>query len=328
MASVLGTAASSIVFCASATVGLNQAIQGTLSSADHCVVDNRAHNAILRTLANTGVPFDIADLYDIEDILSLEEIIGAMRPNTRLACLTHVSNVTGSIFPVAAIIRAIRIARPDVAVLVDSSQAAGLVDLQPATQADFVVFSGHKYLHGVPGAAVLVANRKYRPLIFGGTGSHSATLLIEDLPNAPVEVGTFNESAISSLAAVMKEAYETLSERQQIVDKLTVTLWAGLKEMPLRLLGRPPGGDRIGVIAMQPALGNPETDWVPYLHSQGIVARGGLHCAPSVHQQFGLTIGGTLRVSVSIFNTTEDVAEFLSAARDFLTALRMANPGT
>jgi len=78
----------------------------------------------------------------------------------------------------------------------------------------------------------------------------------------------------------------------------------------VRLLGRPPGSDRTGVLAFIPASGDPELEWVPLLRQEGVVARGGLHCSPRIHQQAGAS---TVRFSVSRFTTEQEIDVALRA---------------
>jgi len=185
-ATSLGVVPDHVVFQPSVTYGVNAAIRGSLGAGAHVVVDNRAHNCVLRTVANApGITFTVSPLHALDDSLHLPALEHALTPATRLVALTAVSNVTGSIYDVGTAVRMIRRIRPDVGILVDAAQAAGMADLGPSLEADFVVFGSYKYLHGVPGAAVLVARHPLRPTVFGGTGTSSATLRVEDLPTPP-----------------------------------------------------------------------------------------------------------------------------------------------
>lgn len=329
-AGLLDCSTDQVAFSPSATIGINQVIAGFLRAGDHCVVDNRSHNAVLRAVANQpGVSFDVAGLYDADDRARVEVLTRQLRPETRLVCLDHVSNVTGSIYDVGQVIRSVREQGPEVAVLVDASQSAGLLDLRDLGGADFVVFGAHKYLHGIPGAAILVRRRPLRPIFFGGTGTHSAIIRIEDLPGPPLEVGTDNEPAVCALVRCMEAAAAELEERRSRNEELTAYLWSRLSAFPeLRPIGRPPGRDRIGVVAVLPELGDPQLEWVPFLASQGIVVRGGLHCAPTIHEELGVLDSGTLRVSVGHYTTREDIDQLVAAMADFLEALRVVGlPG-
>jgi selenocysteine lyase/cysteine desulfurase len=323
-AQLLGRDRSQIVFCASATNGINQAIAGYLQPGDHCIVDNRSHNAVLRTVANLPhVTFDIARIYDSGETMHIQELLCRIGPHTRLVCLNHVSNVTGSVYGIARVIETLRATRPDIACLVDASQAVGLVDLGDALRADFVVFGCQKYLHGIPGAAILVRGRPLRPLLFGGTGAHSSILSIDELPEPPLEVGTVNEAAICALVKCLENAFRDLHQRRDLNRELTAHLCAEIETIEeFQLIGRPSGDDRIGVVAVRPTVGNPQLDWAPYLASQGIVVRGGLHCAPTLHEECGLLAGGTLRISLGLYNTLADIDCLVAAAKEYLVALR------
>lgn len=324
IAALLKVASSQITFTPSVTLAINQVIGGVLEPGDHCVIDNRSHNSVLRTVANQAeVKYSIARLHDARDETLLESLRDEMGPRTRLLCLNHVSNVTGTIYDVDAIIETARRHCPELVVLVDASQAAGLLDLQTLARADFVVFGGHKYLHCMPGAAVLLRRRELKAKLFGGTGTHSAMIKVADMPEAPLEVGTPNEPVICALAASILEATTSLERRRELTTSLTGALMDALASHDFfRILGRPSTAQRIGVVAIVPALGDSELDWAPFLLSQGIVARGGLHCCPTVHEELGLLRGGTLRFSLSMYNTPSDISNLMEALSDYASALR------
>ncbi|MCE9531288.1 MAG: aminotransferase class V-fold PLP-dependent enzyme [Planctomycetes bacterium] len=323
LAASMGVESEQVVFQPSVTYGINAVIRGTLVPDAHVVVDNRAHNSILRTLANTpGTLFTIARLHTLDESLNLPALENAFKRETRMVALTAVSNVTGSVYDVGSIIRHIRRIRPDVTILVDAAQAAGLVDLGPSLEADFTVFGAYKYLHALPGVAVLVARRPLLPFIFGGTGTNSATLRVEDLPNAPLEVGTPNEPAVAALTAAWEDASDHRTQYRERNRELAYHLLVGAtRTRGVRVLGRPANAERIAILGLVTECGHVERDWVPYLESQGIIVRGGLHCSPSIHEDHCLLAGGTLRLSASRFTATSDIDAAWDAIGDFASSL-------
>ena len=320
-AAAVGTDAAFLFFVPDATFGLNAVLRGYLRPGDTCILDNRPHNAVLRTVdALAGVVYAIAELHDPDERTDPNRLLRLITPSTRLDCLTHVSNVSGSVYDLGSVLVDLRRRFPDVAVLVDAAQSAGCIDLSQAIEADFVVFPAHKHLCSVPGAAILVAKRPLRPLLTGGTGRRSR-LLRDDDGSHFMEVGTPNSPAIAAMVAALEDWAAHSAAYASAVATLQEQLWAALEGMPgLTLLGRPPGDRRTGIVAMATQRSDPEADWVPFLRAAGIIVRGGLHCSPVHHDQLGLR-AGTLRLSIGRFNTSANIDDAAAAIRDFAGAL-------
>lgn len=323
---VLKLPTSDVFFVAEATLAINCVVQAWLKPGDHCVADNRSHNAITRTLYGMGgVEWSTADLYDANEHAHPQRLVEELRSNTRLVCLTHVSNVTGSIYDLADLIPRIHAAAPQAAILADSSQAAGTTDLSALPLADFAVFPGHKHLHSTPGAAVLMARRRLQPVVFGGTGTFSARMSLDEYETNFVEVGTPNLPAIMALAESLRHYTAHGADYQARLAGHTERLWNGLRDIRgVRPIGRPPGASRNGTIACV-VPGRPEQEWVPYLRSQGIIVRGGLHCCPAAHAGTDYEEQGSLRISLSRYTTGDEVEQFLSRASEFADFMSTAD---
>lgn len=126
--SLLGVDHTHLFFLSDATLALNAVIRGYVGAGDHCVTDNRSHNAVLRTLNGIpGVSWQVARVHDLheEPDFSFLDVID----EPKLVCLTHTSNVTGSVYDVTTLIRRIRSRFPKAAVLVDASQSVGFAPL-------------------------------------------------------------------------------------------------------------------------------------------------------------------------------------------------------
>jgi selenocysteine lyase/cysteine desulfurase len=325
VAKAIGSKHDEVIFTLGATLAINQIIAGHLSKDDHVVVDNRSHNSVLRTLFNLdGIDYSVATIYDQQENFCIDALLEQLRSNTRLLCLNHISNVTGSIYPIKYIVAELQRVRPDVAVFVDASQSAGILDLADELRGvDFFCFPGHKHLGSIAGAAAIVARKPLRPLYFGGTGRESAQF-DANLILHPHEVGTPCLPAIAGMVSSLEDATKNLVGIRAHDTLLTERMWSILENIKeIELIGRPPGIDRIGVIAFAPLHGEPEIDWLPYLRMQGVIARGGLHCSPTIHLERGLGSGGTVRFSLGPSNNLSEVesvgrivaefAEFLSA---------------
>jgi len=90
--------------------------------------------------------------------------------------------------------------------------------------------------------------------------------------------------------------------------RLVERLWDGVARIrQLRPFGRPPGKCRVGILAVVTITGHPELEWVPLLRARNVIARGGLHCSPGVHEQLGVLDKGSLRLSVGQYTSMDDV---------------------
>ena len=117
---------SRIIFTHNATGALNLALHGTLSQGDHVITTSMEHNSLLRplrALCSEGVEVTIVKSGG-DGVVDPDNICAALKPNTRMIAIGHVSNVCGAIQPidqVAAICR-----ESGVLFLVDAAQSAGL----------------------------------------------------------------------------------------------------------------------------------------------------------------------------------------------------------
>ncbi|MEV0195773.1 aminotransferase class V-fold PLP-dependent enzyme [Nonomuraea sp. NPDC050691] len=315
IAELLGVAAGEVALLSDGTLAINYVIQGT-ARGGRILADNRSHNAVLRT-ANAVGRLTVVDLYSLEDEPQ-EFLDPGFVPD--LICLTHTSNVNGAVLGVEQALAGFRERFPGCPILVDASQAAGAADMGGALAADYVVFPGHKHLGAVPGAAVLVARRALRPLVFGGTGAGAEDAVWSGDGNV-VEVGTPNAPAALALAAALARAQEEQEADRKRIAELVALLHAGLAEMrSLRPIGPPPDGARTGVVGCAVTVGHPELDWARTLGLQGVIVRGGLMCSPVHHGQLGLPLG-TLRFSVSRHNSAEQVERAVAVVAELDRAL-------
>lgn len=309
-----------VFFTHSATVGLNQVIKGAARNGCRLAIDNRSHNAVIRSWHSLADRCQcmLASIYDEKDQFIEEKLLEILAKSPDLLCLTHISNVNGSIYPVPEIISLVRSLSPSTSILVDASQSAGAVSLASLNEADFLVFPSHKHLHSVPGAAILVAKKRLEPIISGGTGSHSMATETFEENDLFAEVGTMNVPAIVALIDSLEFAEANLNQHRKAEDDLTSQFIEGIKSIHgLSLIGRKAYEKRVAIIALRTEFGFPEIHWAPFLKTQNIFVRGGLHCSPLHHKQLGLSQSGTLRFSLGWNSTSEHVAKALNALQEF-----------
>lgn len=312
---------SRIVFTQNATHALNLALCGILRPGDHVVTTSIEHNSVMRPLRHLetlGVELTIVPCTP-EGMLDLDHLRRALRPNTRLLVTTHGSNVVGTLIPVSAV--AALAGERNILYLVDAAQTAGAVPMDVQTMGmDLLAFSGHKGLLGPTGTGGLYIREgvALTPLMRGGTGSDSAhETQPEFLPDSH-ESGTLNVAGIAGLGAgvrfLAEIGIETVRAHEQ---KLVAQFLAGASEIPgITLYGPKDAALRCGVVSFNVA-GAVSSDVGLILdESFGIMARPGLHCAPSAHRTLGTFPTGTVRFSFGWFNTPAEVETVLGALRE------------
>lgn len=248
--------------------------------------------------------------------MNLDEYRRLFTPRTRVVACTHVSNVLGTINPVAQIIE---IAHAHGAkVLIDGAQAIAhlKVDVR-ALDADFYAFSAHK-MYGPNGVGVLYGRRELLELMppyqGGGemighvsfTGTTWAELPYKFEAGTPdfVNIAAFTAAIeyLESLGIENVEAHE-----QELLRDAT----RKLQEIDgIRIFGTAP--HKCGVISF--LLNNAHHyDTGVLLDQLGVEVRTGHHCAQPLMQTLG--IEGTVRASFGVYNTAEDVDAFIAALR-------------
>jgi cysteine desulfurase / selenocysteine lyase len=255
--------------------------------------------------------------------LSLDALDGELeRGDVALLAFAHVSNVLGTINPVAEITARVRAA--GAVSLIDAAQAVPHmpVDVQ-ATGADFYAWTGHKAL-GPTGIGVLHGRRELLaemdPFLTGGdmiasVDFQSATW--NELP-AKFEAGTPMIAEAVGLAAAVSYLSELGMERVRDHEReLTAYMLQSLAQVPgLRVVG-PPEAERRGGLASFTIEGMHPHDVAELVGRQGVCIRAGHHCAQPLMRCLG--VGATARASVGVYNDSADVDALvvaLSAGRE------------
>ncbi|APX00941.1 SufS family cysteine desulfurase [Arthrobacter sp. QXT-31] len=339
LADFVGADYEEIVWTSNATEGLNiisyalsnaalWAAQGrgdsrlrelALGPGDEIVVTEMEHHANLipwQELAyRTGATLRHIPLDDA-GALRMDEAADIVRERTRLLAFTHASNVLGTINPVSDLVALAR--RAGALVVLDACQSAPHLALDvKQLDVDFAVFSGHKML-GPTGVGVLYGKQELLdvlpPVLTGGSMITTVTMERAEYLPAPqrFEAGTQKISQAVALAAAVNYLTETGIDRvHRWESELGQRMVAGLEAIDgIRVLGPAAGQDRIGLAAFDVA-GVHAHDVGQFLDARGIAVRVGHHCAQPLHRRLGLT--ATTRASAYLYNTTDDVDEFLDA---------------
>jgi cysteine desulfurase/selenocysteine lyase len=292
-----------------------------LKPGDQVVTTSMDHNAVmrpLRDLESKGVKLDIVQCAE-DGSLDVRKLEKAVNQKTRLVVAVHASNIVGTILPIDEIAQ---IAHKNSALLLtDAAQTAGVVpiDIQ-AMGIDLLAFTGHKGILGPTGIGGLVIGEgvevaQIEPLIRGGTGSQSALEIQPDALPDKYESGTVNTIGIAGLGAgihwLQERGIETIREKEK---KLTQVLGEGLSVIKgVRVYGNHNPEKSVAIVSFTVA-GKQVSDIGFKLDEEyGILARVGLHCAPSAHKTVGSFPEGTARLAPGVFTTIEDIQQTLKA---------------
>lgn len=310
---------SRVAFMSNATEALNTAVRGLVRPGDRLVTTAASHNSVLRPLYRAvdedGCTLEVV-AHGADGALDYDALDAALRPGTRLAVVTHASNLTGDVYDIGRIARLAR--ERGVLLLVDAAQTAGVVPIDmEADGLDLVAFTGHKSLYGPQGTGGLAVAEgvDVEPLKVGGSGVHSYDRRHPARMPERLEAGTLNAHGIAGLGAGL--AY--LEERgvEAIGDEvrgLAERFERGVRAIEgVRVLGG--GGDagRCPVVALN--LGDVDSAAVgDALNAEfGICTRAGAHCAPLMHEALGTEQQGAVRFSFSSFNTLDEVDAGIAA---------------
>ncbi|HAZ61774.1 MAG TPA: cysteine desulfurase [Gammaproteobacteria bacterium] len=310
-----------IIFVRGATEAINlvaQVLSGTrIRAGDEILVSHLEHHANIvpwqQVAQRIGARLRVLPVDDRGD-LRLEQLPQLLSARTRLVAVAHVSNVLGTVTPVAELIAAAH--RVGALVLVDGAQGVSHmpVDVR-ALGADFYVFSGHK-LFGPTGIGAVYGREELLQELppWQGGGNMIEDVTFEETiyrgPPERFEAGTGNIADAVGLAAAIRylngigmpqiEAYEGELSRY---GRESLARIKGL-----RLIGNPRHHTSVLPFVLD---GLRDEEVGRRLDQAGIAVRAGHHCAQPILRRFGLE--SCVRASLAFYNTRAEV--------DYLTAV-------
>ena len=311
-----------VIFTMNATHALNIAVKSLVPPGGHAVISGYEHNAVTRPLFALHAQTAVAKVPLFSDpetvVAAFDRMIG---PETDAVICSHVSNVFGFVQPVEEIGALCR--AKGVPFLIDASQSAGILPLDfQAAGAAYLAMPGHKGLYGPQGTGALIcgAEAPNRTLLEGGTGSMSMLPDMPDFLPDRLEAGTHNMPGIAGLLAgvrfVRRRGIPSICAHER---RLAALAAEGLRHIPdIQVYARDDLYAQTGVVSF--LCKKMDTERMGDLLAQaGIAVRSGLHCAPLAHTSAGTEKTGTVRVSVSVFNTEEEVFQFVEAVDGILS---------
>jgi cysteine desulfurase / selenocysteine lyase len=310
-----------IVFTSGTTQAINLVAYSyllpKLQPGDEIVISTMEHHAdivpwqILGERA--GAKLKVAPITESGELI-VEKYIELLTPRVKLAGIVHVSNVLGTVNPIAEIARAAR--KRGIPLLVDGSQAMPHmpVDVR-ALGCDFYALTGHK-MFGPTGTGALWARKELlrdMPPFFGG-GEMIREVRFDGTtyadPPHRFEAGTPNIAGFVGLGAAID--YMELLGRERIAayeHELLEYATDAMRTVPgLRIFGE--AKNKASVISFL-VEGAHAHDLATLLDHEGIAVRSGHHCAHPLMQFYG--VPATCRASFAFYNTREEVDRFIEA---------------
>ncbi len=247
------------------------------------------------------------------DLTNLDQIINE---KTKLVAFTHMSNVLGTISPVAEIVR--RAHQVGAVVLLDGAQSAPHmpVDVQ-ALDCDFYAFSGHKML-GPTGVGVLWGRRTLLeampPFMTGGDMIRDVTLTRSTWNDLPWKFEAGTPAIAEGIGLGASVDYLTglgMDKVRQHEIELTAYALEKMQDIPdLTIYGPLQAVDRGGIISFNLGEVHPH-DLATLLDREAIAVRAGHHCCQPLIEL--LETSATTRASFYVYNTPQEVDRLVEA---------------
>lgn len=320
---------STIYFTSGGSEADNQALRsaaymGKKKGKTHIISSKFEHHAILHTLnalEKEGFTVTLLDVYS-NGIVKPEDVKNAITDKTCLVTIMTANNEIGTIQPIKEIGAICR--EKGVLFHTDAVQAAGHIPLDVKDMnVDMLSISGHKF-HGPKGVGALYVRKGIilTNIIFGGAQERKK------------RAGTENVPAIVGMATALKDAVANMDKTSEYVTHLRDKMIAGLKDIPKSRINGDLHHHLPGTLNMcfEGIEGEGILLW---LDQKGIEASSGSACTsgsldPShVLLAIGVPVEvahGSLRLSISEYNTEEEIDHIIKTVPQVVSYLREMSP--
>ena len=309
-----------IIFTRGTTEAINlvaSSFGGAFSHGDEIIITAMEHHANIvpwqLIQRNKRIHLRVVPINDKGEI-DMQAYEDLFTENTRFVAISHVSNVLGTVNPVKEMIHIAH--KHSIPVLVDGAQAVSYkqIDVQDL-KADFYAFSAHK-MYGPTGIGVLYGKKKFLEQTppYQGGGEMIGTVSFEKTTFAKLpykfEAGTPDFVGIAAFAEAIRFitsiGIENIAAHE---DRLMAAATEGLMKIPgMKIYGT--SANKSAVISF--LVNNINSyDMGTILDKLGIAVRTGHHCAEPLMHRLG--VEGTVRASFGIYNTMEEVEQFVAA---------------
>ncbi len=270
----------------------------------------------------TGAVLRVAPINEHGELI-LSEFEALLNERTKIVSVAHVSNVLGTVNPVAEIIRIAH--KYGAKVLIDGAQAIAHIPVNVVElDADFYAFSGHK-VYAPNGIGVLYGKREILDAMppFMGGGEMIETVRFEKTTynKLPYKYEAGTPDYVGSCALATALDYISAIGMKEIADyehELLSYATEKIKEIEgVRIIGE--AKEKSGVLSFIVDGVHPY-DIGMMLDKLGIAIRTGHHCAEPLIDHYG--IPGTARASFAFYNTKAEIDYFISSLKRVLMILK------
>ncbi len=330
VASFINAKEDEIIFVKGTTEGLNllsYTLEGMINEGDEIIISELEHHSNIvpwqmlcqKKKAKLKI-IPINDKAELELDVLYNELVTA---NTKLICITHMANITGTIVPIKEIASFAK--KRGIKVVVDGAQAIAhlpvdVVDLG----VDFYIFSAHK-LYGPNGVGILFGKRELlnnmSPFHGGGGMIDKVELYSSTYQNPPLrfEAGTPVVPEIVAFGEVIdyleKIGRENIFQYEKELFSYAINKIKKIKEVKIIGDAKEKGSIISFIVDNIHAL-----DLATLLDLEGICVRSGHHCAQLTLKKFN--IPSTVRVSFGIYNTHEEVDYFVKVLNEIIKQIK------
>lgn len=293
---------------------------------DEIVVTTMEHHSNIvpwqMACERTGAVLRVAPINEHGELI-LSEFEALLNERTKIVSVAHVSNVLGTVNPVAEIIRIAH--KYGAKVLIDGAQAIAHIPVNVVElDADFYAFSGHK-VYAPNGIGVLYGKRKILDAMppFMGGGEMIETVRFEKTTynKLPYKYEAGTPDYVGSCALATALDYISAIGMKEIADyehELLAYATEKIKEIEgIRIIGK--AKEKSGVLSFVVDGVHPY-DIGMMLDKLGIAIRTGHHCAEPLVDWYG--IPGTARASFAFYNTKAEIDYFISSLKRVLMILK------
>ena len=327
---------SELTFTSGATEG-NNIVLRSIRPEDHVVTSAIEHAATFETCKIINAKYGVNSVTIVPPIpgsrglLSVDSVLRALRPHTKLVSLMYANNEIGTILPIQSIFQEIHATRPDILLHCDATQWLGKFPLDVhALGADFVTGSAHKF-HGPKGIGLLY--QRDRPEV----AKFIRALCTGGVQEAGVRPGTENVAGIVGMATAMdcnllKGHWQSTSDEMR---RMRNVLWEKLQaSVPSLQLNTPLEQSLPNTLSV--SFGKVDSrSLMKTLAEVGVCINVGSACSKGKRSRVLEAIGvpvefeqGTVRFSLSMYNTMKQVMRVVEVLKEQVTFQRANRKAT
>jgi cysteine desulfurase / selenocysteine lyase len=345
VAAFIGADPEEIVFTSNTTHSLNlAALSLPVRAGDEIVLSTLEHTSNMAPWVNVALRAGATVRWynpGPEGVFSMEDFVRMLNERTRIVALTYVSNVVGTVYPVASIASAC--AERGICYVVDAAQAVPhrRVDVH-ALGCDFLGFSGHKML-GPTGIGVLYLKREHAErlmpgIVGGGTIDTQVECRCPSIDECGPAYVTFSQlpdkwqagtppiaEAIGLGAAVDYLETVGIDEVHLHSQGLVGYVAAALRGIPgVQVYGPEDTALMSSIVSFNVAGVPPDEVGKMLNHRYHIAVRSGAHCALSYFMGADAVVDvpGNVRASFYLYNTPEEAQRLVSAVSEIASFCR------